>query len=145
MRRPRSIRPRVLLAAAVSALATGLSAQQQQPSEHDLRSMYCLEVIRGEIGLQRHLISASDDAAGSAATSSLRQQWIDTSAELLQGLARLEDTLYRLQVYLLPRIRALDSLALAAAIRQANTDLEDGAAIRSAVCENPAWLTPTGS
>ena len=70
--------------------------------------MYCVEVLRVEIDLQRHLISASDAAAASAVTPDLRQQWIDTSAELLQGLAKLEVVRYRLQVYMLPRIRTLD-------------------------------------
>lgn len=44
--------------------------------------MYCVEVIRAEIDLQQHMISASVDAAGRATTPELRQQWIDTSAEL---------------------------------------------------------------
>lgn len=87
--------------------------------------MYCVEVIRAEIDLQHHLISASDAAAASAITPELRQQWIDTSVELLQGLAKLEVVRYRLQVYMLPRIPALDSFALATAMRQGNADFEE--------------------
>ncbi len=90
--------------------------------------MYCLEVIRAQIGLQRHLIAASDAAASSATTPALRQQWIDTSAELLQGLAKLEVVRYRLQAYMLPRIAALDASALAAAMRQGDGDLEQSRA-----------------
>jgi hypothetical protein len=75
----------------------------------------------------------------------LRAQWIDTSAELLRQLTKLEDALHRLQVYLLPRISAIDSRALAAAIRQANTEAQNAAGddtllARVRGCENPTWL-----
>jgi hypothetical protein len=113
-----------LLLSALS-VSTGVAAQQQAPSGDELRSMYCVEVLRAEIDLQRHLISASDAAAASAITPELRQQWIDTSAELLQGLAKLEVVRYRLQAYMLPRIRALDSSALATAMRQGDSDFQD--------------------
>jgi len=99
--------------------------------------MYCVEVIRAEIELQQHMISSSVDAAGRATTPELRQQWIDTSAELIQGLAKLEGVLYRLQVHMLPRLHALDSLALAEAIRQASTE---SAPDHTSDCENPTWL-----
>jgi hypothetical protein len=102
---------------------------QQQPSSDELRSMYCVEVIRAEIDLQHHLISAADAAAANAIAPELRQQWIDTSAELLQGLARLEAVRYRLQAYMLPRIAALDSFALATAMRQGNADFQDSRAV----------------
>lgn len=55
----------------------------------------------------------------------MREQWIKTSAELLQGLADLEGVLYRLQAYMLPRIPALDPLALAVAIRQGEADFQE--------------------
>jgi hypothetical protein len=118
-------------AALLSALSasTGVAAQQQAPSNGELRSMYCVEVIRAEIALQRHLISASDAAATSATTPALRQQWIDTSAELLQGLANLEVVRYRLQAYMLPRIPALDSFALAAAMRQGDADFQESSTV----------------
>jgi hypothetical protein len=106
--------------------------------------MYCVEVLRAEITLQHHLISASSEAAG-VAQPEMRKQWIDTSAELLQRLASLEGTLHRLQVYMLPRIAAIDSLALASAIRQANADVpeswsNDALLGRVTACENPTWL-----
>jgi hypothetical protein len=106
-----------------------VAAQQQAPSGDELHSMYCAEVIRAEIDLQHHLISASDAAAGNATTPALRQQWIDTSAELLKGLAKLEVMRYRLQAYMLPRIPALDSFALAAALRQGDADFQESRAV----------------
>ena len=112
-----------LLLSALSVSA-GVSAQQQAPSDDELHSMYCVEVLRAEIDLQRHSISASDAAAASAITPALRQQWIDTSAELLQGLAKLEVVRYRLQTYMLPRIPVLDSFALATAMRQGDADFQ---------------------
>ena len=117
-----------LLLSALSAATTGVAAQQQPPSDDELRSMYCVEVLRAEIDLQHHLISASDAAAASAMTPELRQQWIDTSVELLQGLTKLEAVRYRLQVYMLPRIPALDSFALAIAMRQGAADFQESRA-----------------
>jgi hypothetical protein len=131
--------PGALLLSALS-VSTGVAAQQQAPSGDELRSMYCVEVLRAEIDLQRHLISASDAAAGGAITPALRQQWIDTSAELLQGLAKLEVARYRLQAYMLPRIRVLDSSALATAMRQGDADFQESRVIadRCAAECNPA-------
>ena len=118
----------LLLWCALSALTTNAWAQQP-PSENELRSIYCVEVVRAEIGLQHGLISASDEAASTATTPALRQQWIDTTAELLQGLAKLEGVLNRLQSYMLPRMHTLDAYALATAIRQGDTDVEESRAI----------------
>ena len=120
--------PCAALLLSVLAVTTGVAAQQQPPSADELRSMYCVEVIRAEIDLQHHLISASDAAAASAITPELRQQWLDTSVELLQGLAKLEAVRYRLQVYMLPRIPALDSFALATAMREGNADFQESRA-----------------
>jgi hypothetical protein len=121
--------PSAALLLSALSVSTGAAGQQQAPSGDELRSMYCVEVLRVEIDLQRHLISASDAAAASAITPALRQQWIDTSAELLQGLAKLEVARYRLQAYMLPRIRALDSSALATAMRQGDSDFQESRVI----------------
>lgn len=133
-----------MLLGGLFVLPGGATAQPQAPSDAERRSMYCVEVLRTEITLQHHMISASSEAAG-AAQPELRAQWIDTSAELLQRLAKLEGVLYRLQVYMLPRIPALDPLALASAIRQANADVEESWSNEAVLgrvraCENPAWL-----
>jgi hypothetical protein len=134
-----------VLLSALSGLTGAAAAQAPAPpNEAELHSVYCVEVLRTEIALQQHMISASSDAAGMAQPQ-LRAQWIDTSAELLKRLAKLEGALYRLQVYLLPRIPATDPLALAAAIRRANADVEessgsDAQLARVSACENPAWL-----
>jgi len=129
-----------VLLSLLSAVGTGVAAQQQTPSDDELRCMYCIEVIRAEIDLQHHMISAADGAAGSSEVPATREQWIKTSAELLQGLAKLEGVLYRLQAYMLPRIPALDSLALAAAIREGDEDFQESKLVanRCAVeCDAP--------
>ena len=125
-------------------LPGGATAQVRQPSDEEAHSIYCVEVLRAEIRLQQHLISAASEAAGLAEPQS-RAQWTETSAELLQQLTKLEGALNRLQVYLLPRLPAIDSLALASVIRQASVDLEgswsdEELSGRVRACEDPAWL-----
>jgi hypothetical protein len=127
--RPRHITCGALALSTLSAFTSGGAVQPPAANADDMRSMYCVEVIRAQIDLQHHLISASDEAANSATTPTLRQQWIDTSSELLQGLAKLEVVRYRLQAYMLPRIQALDSSALAAAIREGEADFEASRAV----------------
>ena len=124
IRRSKGSAAAALLLSFLPAFGNGVAAQQQQtPSDDELRCMYCIEVIRAEIDLQHHMIAAADEAAGSSSEApAMREQWIKTSAELLQGLANLEGVLFRLQAYMLPRIPALDSLALASAIRQLRID-----------------------
>ena len=169
--RGRQVAP-VALALSLVSTSTAVIAQQQPPSGDELRSMYCIEVLRAEIGLQRHLISAADTAAGSAGTLEQRQQWIDTSVELLQGLERLEFVRYRLQTYMLPRIPALDAFSLAEAMRRGYADFQASRAVadqcaiecsaphtqqplvcstscgdkttldRVTACDKPAWLPP---
>jgi hypothetical protein len=133
-----------VLVSALSAFTGNAMAQFRAPSGDELNSMYCVEVLRTEITLQHHMISASSEAAGLAQPES-REQWIDTSAELLQQLTKLEHALYLLQVYLLPRIPAIDSFALAATIRQAHAELQespsnDALLTRMRTCEDPTWL-----
>lgn len=108
--------------------------------------MYCVEVLRTEIALQQHMISAASEAAG-VGEPAMREQWLDTSAELLQRLAKLERAFDWLRVFMLPRIRTLDSYPLASAIRQANADAgdtmgNDALMRRVRDCENPTWLGP---
>jgi len=132
----------VLLSALCTFTGTA-AAQERAPSEEELHSMYCVEVLRTEITSQDHMITATSEAAGMAEPQS-REQLISTSSELLQRLAQLEDALRRLQVYMLPRIAALDARALATAIREANADAQgswsDEAVLnRVRACENPTW------
>lgn len=165
LRRSRHVTCGALALAALSVLTAGGAAQQPPAGADDMRSMYCVEVIRAQIDLQHHLISASDEAANSALTPALRQQWIDTTSELLQGLAKLEAVRYRLQSYMLPRMQGLDSFALATAIREGEADFEASRALadrcatecstpqtcsaacgdtsaltRVSACQNPTWL-----
>jgi hypothetical protein len=133
--------------AGLAACPGTATAQLRAPSDVERRSMYCVEVLRTEIALQHHMISASSEAAGMAEPET-RAQWIDTSAELIARLSKLEAALHRLQAYMLPRTRAVDSLVLASAIRQANVDVEeswsnDALLGRVRACENPTWLGST--
>jgi hypothetical protein len=135
-----------LLLCALFAFDGSAAAQPRAPSDAESQAVYCAEVLRTEITLQHHMISASSEAAGMAQPE-LRAQWIDTSAELLRRLEKLEAAHRRLQAWLLPRIRAIDSLALASTIRQADTDSQgswsDEALVsRFRACEDPTWVPP---
>jgi hypothetical protein len=132
-----------VLPAVVAAFAGNAVAQQRAPSDDELHSMYCVEVLRAQITLQQHMISASSDAAG-AAQPEQRAQWIDTSAELLQRLTKLQGVLSDLQAYMLPRIPTLDALALAAAIRQADSDVEQSRTASGCAgeCDDPTHAQP---
>jgi hypothetical protein len=141
-------RPAMVCGLALLSVLCGFTcnatAQPRAPSDDELHSMYCVEVLRTEITLQHHMISASSEAAGMGPPE-LREQRTATSAELLQGLAKLEEALHRLQLYMLPRIRTIDSLALAIPIRQANADVQespsnDALLMRMRACESPTWL-----
>ena len=134
----------VVLVGGLAAFPGRATAQLRAPTDEEVHSTYCVEVLRAEIRLQQHLISAASEAAGMAEPQA-RAEWTNTSAELLQQLAKLEGTLYRLQAYLLPRIPAIDSLALASVIRQADVDLEgswsdEELSGRVRACEDPTWL-----
>jgi hypothetical protein len=126
-----------MLSVVLSAYTGTATGQQRAPSDDELHSMYCVEVLKAEITLQQHMISESSDAAGMGQPGQ-REQWIDTSVELLRQLAKLQGALYDLQAYMLPRIPAIDSFALASAIRQADADVEESKAVSG--CENPTWL-----
>src|SRR5262249_47429767 len=128
-RRRRYVRCGALTLSALFVFTSGGAAQQPTAGADEMRSMYCVEVIRAEIDLQHHLISASDEAAYTATTPALRQQWIDNPSEFLQGLVKLETLRYRLQAYMLPKMHALDSFALASAIREGDADFEASRAL----------------
>ena len=134
----------VVLATSLAAFPGGATAQLRAPSDEEVHAIYCVEVLKAEIRLQQHLISAASEAAAIAEPQS-RPEWTDTSAELLQQLAKLEGVLRRLQFYMLPRIPTIDPLALASVIRQANADLQEswsdeGLSGRVRACEDPTWL-----
>lgn len=114
-----------LLWLSLLAAATLAAAEPRAPNEGELRSMYCVSVVREEIDLQNHMITSSSEAASSAPTPELRQKWLDTSSELLQGLQKLESVMGRLQAYMLPRIPKLDALALGVAIRKGAADFQE--------------------
>ena len=114
----------LLYLCALCSAVTAAVAQDKQPVTDELRSMYCVSVIRAEIGLQQRMISAADEAAGNATTSEDRLRWNTTAAELRTHLGKLEGVLSRLQAFMLPRIGALDAFALRTAIRQGDEEFE---------------------
>jgi hypothetical protein len=114
----------VLLCLSALCLPLTATAQQKPPATDELRSMYCVSVIQAEIGLQQRMISAADEAAGSASTSEDRLRWNTAAAELRTHQAKLEGVLSRLQAFMLPRIGGLDPFALRTAIRQGDEEFE---------------------
>ena len=166
-------RNRYLAYLAVVALQAARAAlAQQPPSADELCAMYCVSVLRAEIGLQQHMLAVADDAGNAAGSPAQRQEWRNTGLELLEGLSKLQDTLLRLQGYMLMRIQKLDAYALADALRLGDAEFQASRAsvercpgqcaasapeeqqaclagctdpallARLSACDNPTWLAP---
>jgi hypothetical protein len=90
-------------------LASSAGAREL-PSEADLRAAYCLPIVQYLTDVMRPL--ATDPVIKE---SEVHQDIVDIIAEHTEGLRRL-------RLYLLPRIRHLDSLGVATALERGEED-----------------------
>lgn len=124
---PVNIRPQLLapLAACLTAFAVTTDAQQQAvPTDTELRSAYCMSVIKAEVGVYQRGAAKADAAVKNASTPEQQQWAAKISAEAHEELTKLEAALDRLQLYLLPRLQARDPVALAAAMKRGDADFQ---------------------
>jgi hypothetical protein len=125
--------------ASLAALSTAAAAQDAVPTDIELRSAYCLSVIKADIDLEHKMIAQTDALVKSAPTPELQQRLLKSSAPLHEALTKLEAVLNRLQLYLMPRMGARDPIALTAAMKRGGADFQEGQAMAercSAKCAN---------
>jgi hypothetical protein len=105
------------------SVAQTSAAQDSLPTDAELRSAYCIPVLRWEINLARQ----ADSQLGPDVSDSPPEQKARTLVR--EGIAKLESTLNRLQLYLLPRIMHRDPVALAAAQNRGEADVRQVQAV----------------
>jgi hypothetical protein len=103
---------RTYIAAAAVLLPLTVTAQQILPSDADLKSAYCIAVIKKQIVFMNEILGGEPPSspAYEYARKMLRQR---------------NNDLNRLQSYLLPKLSSLDATGLIAASRRAETDVEE--------------------
>lgn len=133
----RAIRSLRLCVLAAVCFATAAFAQRPLPTDTELRAAYCVRVLQSDIANLHSLRAGIDDSAAriNEVPPDLRQQVLRTLEEskrdLPQKLSERETALNRVQLFILPRMRYLDSTALLAATRRADSDLQESAAVGS--------------
>ena len=160
--------PAALLSAILTLLAPTAFAQQHfegdqsldegklqtKPSDSDLRSAYCVAVLKGQIPWVRdqQVVAKVDGAAADASTPALQQANAKVRTEAHVRLERLLAAQARMAAYLSPRINTLDSAALLLAMDRGEADWREfqthakgahpdaGLGSRIKACANPNWL-----
>ena len=143
-----------LLSFAMYAVAT-VAVAQRAPSDTELRAAYCLSLVKQEIEYQQRAIAQSETLAKNAQTPERRQAQ-EADAALWQGMQDAAEAIRRkLEMYLTPRLPALDPGAMLAATQRGAEDwhklfaatrcpecgnTDPGLHERRKKCFNPTWL-----
>jgi serine/threonine protein kinase len=110
----------VSLVAVMALGATYLIREKPKPSDNDLRTAYCIPLVKQRIAQVQQTLSHL--APETAQTPELKQS-LTAAAEQLRGtLARDQANLSRLQAYLQPKMTTLDPVAIAGATHRAKED-----------------------
>lgn len=104
-------------------VASAASAQQA-PSDNDLRTAYCVPVMTGTIDLMRQVV-ARVEANGNSSALEVQQANRKILDSARDSLAKTQDVLNRLQLYLLPKMQTLNPAALAAAMARGEADMAE--------------------
>lgn len=110
----------VVLLIAASPIAL---AEEQMPTDADLRSAYCISILQTVVGNVKQL-EAQNKALVEASTTTpeVREKVAGQNANIAKARADLEVTLSRLRAYLLPRLFNLDPLGILQAQKPAEAD-----------------------
>lgn len=115
----------VFLASAPIAIA-----QDQVPSDAELRSAYCIPVLQQQLTLAKQIDAMDTKSENDPTTpADVRAQSLATREARQREIADLDSALKRLQAYLLPRFFQRDPVAMVAAQKRGETDwqqLADG-------------------
>jgi hypothetical protein len=110
--------------------ATAL-AQSPLPTVTELRAAYCIPVIQNDIQIFNSALAEIDKSIENIKDipPEMRQRVLElnqnTKAELPHTVADRKSVLNRLQLFILPRMKYLDSSALLAANSRAESDIEE--------------------
>jgi hypothetical protein len=114
-----------LFAAYLSALSAAAVAQEVVPTDIELRSAYCVSVVKAEIAFLQREIGRVDAAAKNSPTPEMQQYAAKMSAEGHEAMPKLAAALNRLQLYLLPSMTTRDPVALMAAMKRGEADFQE--------------------
>jgi hypothetical protein len=139
--------------AILTLLAPTAFGQQTAPSDNDLRSAYCMAVLKGQIPWVRDQVVAKVDGAPPAASSpELQQANAKARTDAHVRLERLLAAQARMAAYLSPRLNTLDSAALLLAMDRGEADwrefqahakgarIDEGLRKRIKACADHNWL-----
>jgi hypothetical protein len=103
----------------MAASPLSVSAQNQQPTDVDLRTAYCIPVVKSQIVLLQQALTPLH--AQGDFRFVLPQQAAD---EIQKSIANLESVLKRLQLYFALKLRSVDPLGLALAEKRGEADVQ---------------------
>lgn len=133
----RAGRSLLLCVLAAVFLAPTAFAQRPLPTDTELRAAYCVRVLQSDIANLQSLRAGIDESVAriNEVPPDLQQQVLRTLQESKRDLPHMiserETALNRVQLFILPRIPYLDSTALLAATRRADSDLQGSATVGS--------------
>lgn len=111
--------------------------QRPLPTDTELRAAYCVPVLQSDIADLRKLLAEVDNSIERIQDTPLeiRQQVLKTLQEskrdLPQKIAERESALNRVQLFILPRMRYLDTSALLGATQRGASDIQQWATVTS--------------
>ena len=105
---------------ALGATYLVLETPKPKPSDNDLRTAYCIPLVKERIAQVQQTLSHL--APETAQTPELKQSLTTAAERLRVSLARDQANLSRLQAYLQPKITTLDPVAIAGATHRAKED-----------------------
>jgi hypothetical protein len=113
----------MFLLAAASLIFTRASAQNfVEPTDAELRSVYCLKMLRSQLEMAKPVLAQRDAAIQSAQTPEAKDFQTKLALDTRKSVAEIERAVDRLQAYLLPRFMSRDPVAMIAAQKRADAD-----------------------
>jgi hypothetical protein len=116
------------LCALLGALALAcVAGAQAVPTDNELRSAYCLGVLRAEIGTLQNALAQAESSGKSAPPppAEVQEYAAKFQADSRERLAGLQTAYNRLMAYMMPKLSALDSSALMGATSRAHADWQE--------------------
>jgi len=115
------LRPHWLWLALFLACVGPASAQLAVPTDNELRTAYCIPVVKAQIEIENQAIAMAEGQRQSPTPEA--QNLVKEIPAMREDLAKRQTALDRLQLYLLPKMQALDPIALTAAMHRGDADV----------------------